>query len=81
MTDRERATIEVEIERVPDIEGPEWYEWCRERGFDPLNGDRKAWIGECRTYLRGAAYLVYWQGMLIGPADASELVLHGGNAL
>ena len=81
MSERERALIEVEIERVPDIDGDDWVQWCGARGLSALNGGRRAWIDHLNTYLRDANYLVYFQGALVAVTDSSELLPVGGKAL
>ncbi len=82
MSGRKSTFIVVEIEPIPDINGDEWYAWCAERGLDGLNGGRRAWISDLKTYLRNDDYLVYYQGILIATAHSSELELEsGGKAL
>ena len=71
-----RARIAVEAEPVPTqgaIDPDAWVEWCELRGFDPLNGGRRAWIQSLETYLRGAEYLLYREGQLIDLAYEQEL--------
>lgn len=63
---RTSALIRVEIEPIPDLptDSQEWDQWCLERGFNALNGGRRAWCSSISTYLRDATGLVYHDGEL-----------------
>ena len=69
MSDMIPVWMKCELEPVPkDIEGQEWHDWCEEHDMDALansaDENRGAWISGLRTYLRGADYLVYIEGMM-----------------
>ena len=75
MAKRIDAWMKIELEPVPegdDLTWDQWREWCEARGFDALN-KRGAWISEIRTYLRGAKWLIYADGGLVGLADEHDV--------
>lgn len=54
-----KRTIEIEVDVAPRRNGPEFDEYCRRYGFDPLNSTRRAWCSSFGTYFRGALGVAY----------------------
>ena len=83
MSDLERVWLEVDLERIPDIEGDEWVEWCGKRDLYALNGGRRAWIPRLSTYLRDDDCLLFYDGTLIATFRMESLKAQdpGGKAM
>lgn len=79
MGERKTVYLECQVERIPgedEVSPKEWLDWCTARGIDPLGGGRRAWWSEISTYIRGADYIVYFDGTpidVIGKESLSDL--------
>ena len=64
----------ITCKRIPPKETPldDWRAWCDEHGMYPLNSGRRAWCSDASTYVRGASWLVYYDGELIALLDDRE---------
>lgn len=78
MAERLSAWLNVKADPVPDadaVSNAAWRDWCQSKGFDDLGkeGGRRAWMPQLSTYLRGAKWLIYADGLLIDTADEHDV--------
>lgn len=69
----ERWLIEINVDPVPEGDGPEFAAWCEAHGFDPINSTRRAWCSPMRTYLRDAYG--------VADVDGEEFLIHRDDLL
>ena len=71
------ALYRVRVEEVPELGSPEFEPFCLERGWPPMRDGRGAWLPSLHTYLRGARWAVYRDGVLIDVTDSDGLEFLG----
>ena len=65
--------IKVVAIPVPKKNGKKWNAFCEKHGIHQLGGPRRGWWGEAGTYIRGADYLLFYDGMPVDVAFQREI--------
>ena len=70
---RETCYIKVEKESIPlNLTEEEWVDYCNNKGWHSLGGNRKVWIPEISTYLRNCDTILYLDGGMIDVINVAD---------
>ena len=64
LPERHRAEINdsIEVQAIPQDDGPAWDAFCDMYDIDQLNGGRRGWWSALSTYIRGATHVLLVDG-------------------
>ena len=74
----QKAWVQCELEFIPKhLSGSDWHKWCSERGIHPTGdnwqSNRGGWIPAMDIYLRGADFLLYFEGRMVDVAYKDDV--------